>query len=810
MKALLRDALRGLRQRRGATAVALGGLMLAQAACLLWAVLAFALAAVDPAIPDPERVVLLDFKGNIPGREGPWFTAAPVAFGPMLKERQLPLDLVSRVAFGGIDFPHQGRIQPAYLLMADADAVPLLGLRALAGDLRAALTRRDGIAITTGLVRQLWGDLPPAQALGRTLPARGLVFTVAAVIPNTHPRAPFWEPNPMVGDAMAMVGFESQGNDWSDEDRRAIFVANGRIFARLKPGASAAQVGGWMREAFVASPLHARLPAEWRSGREAAFFRGLPLTELPFEGELNQLRWLLLGALAAACALLLLLAAFNAMNLQTANLLQRQRETALRRALGADGRQLLALWAMELLLPLLLAAGGALLLAWWLAPTVALAIGLSPQQPVADPLPWPALAGLALAVVVLLPLLLALPAAAALRRAPAPALQGRTASEGPGSRRVRPGLLTLQMGGALLLLALAGVLAVQQHHLLHADQGFHTRNRLWMGLMVNPEALPNVDALAAALSRHPAIRHWAYSSAAPARETQGRSELHVSESRHQLVLRITTVSPGFFDTYGMTLLAGSPRVGQGEQTVVIDANAAQRLGFASPQAALGALLRGGGEVLQPGTAQRRVVAVVKSVKLESAREPAMPQAFVLSEQPQWDISVFGPDMGALRQALDEIWKAHGPPVPHQVQSADAQRADIYRQEEVITSLLAAVAVLAVAVAMLGAYALVADTLRRRRTELVLHRLHGAGDAAIARQVAREFAPPLLVAACAGLPLAAWLGQLYRDGFVDRAGAGPGLAAPLAAAALLTLLATAIAAWRHLRLALALQPAQALQ
>jgi hypothetical protein len=47
--------------------------------------------------------------------------------------------------------------------------------------------------------------------------------------------------------------------------------------------------------------------------------------------------------------------------------------------------------------------------------------------------------------------------------------------------------------------------------------------------------------------------------------------------------------------------------------------------------------------------------------------------------------------------------------------------------------------------MLGAYTLVADTLRRRRTELILHRVHGASDMAIVRQVARELASPLLVA-----------------------------------------------------------------
>ena len=41
---------------------------------------------------------MLDFKGNPPGEPSPWFGAVPVAFGPLLKARHAPLDLISRMA----------------------------------------------------------------------------------------------------------------------------------------------------------------------------------------------------------------------------------------------------------------------------------------------------------------------------------------------------------------------------------------------------------------------------------------------------------------------------------------------------------------------------------------------------------------------------------------------------------------------------------------------------------------------------------------------------------------------------------------
>ena len=811
MRELLLDALHDVRRRGAGTAIAVAGLTIALGACLLVALFALALAAPDPDVRDPRRTVMLDFKGNPPGEPSPWFAAAPVSFGPLLKARHAPLDLVSRMVWGGMEFPADGRLNPALLLAVDPDIVEVLNLRSLAGDLRATLSRPDTLAVTQELMHKLWGDVQPAAAIGRRVESHGRWYTVTAVVPDTDPRSPLYGASPLVGHAMAMSGFDSPANVMSVDEREAIFLMTGRVFARLRPGTSIDQVGGWMRDAFVTSPKFMELPPSWRTGCEAAFFRGVAVADLPFDGPANQLRWRVLGTVGAACALLLLLAAFNTMSLQAAHMLQRQRETALRRSLGAAAPQLLQLWALEAAVPLALSAGGALLLAWWVAPAVANWIGLPPELPLADPPPLAALAGLAAVVQALLPLVIALPAWRALRRVPAAALQGRTASEGPWGRRVRQALLGVQFGGALLLLSLAGVLALQQHHMLHVDQGFDTHNRLVLRMETDPDHVPNLDAFAAALSRSPAIRHWSYSFLTPASDVDnaGSRELETSADGHTVDTRMSAVGASFFDTYGMTVLAGTPQFSEGESHVVVDAKAARLLGFPTPQAAIGALVQGGGAYLQKGSEPRRIVAVVKDVSLESARNARMPQAFWLLGKPQWVVTATGPDADALRAALDGAWKAHGLQVPYDLQWADDQRAGVYQQEAQMTTTVTVVSLLAVLVAMLGAYAMMADTLRRRRTELVLRRLHGAGDAAIARQVAAEFAVPLAGAVLVALPLAAWIGWIYLAGFQDRVAPAAGLAGPALAAVAATLAVTVVACLRHVRLALALQPIEAL-
>ena len=486
MSPLLTDALRALRRPWGQW-LAPAALALALAAALLVAWLAQTLASPDPSLPAPERIVLLDFKGNPPGQPTPWFTASPVFFGPALQRMGVPLQHIARVSEESLILrSRSGAPQRATLLVADPALQPLFGLQALQGDLTATLARRDAVAITTRLAQQLWGDAPPAQVLGRSLPLLdGRALVVGAVLAVPDPRSPL----PMME---LLAGYDSLANSRTPEQREWPFMINGRVFARLMPGTQAEQVGPWMRAAAMAHPAISQLPPEWTKGREAAFFRGLPLLELPFAGEANELRWQRVQALGAAAALLLLLAAINGTNLRAAELLRRQAETALRRSVGAQRRDLLLLWAAEAIGPALLAAGAAVLLSWWLAPWLAQWLGVwLPELP-----PWPLLAatvGLSVGFSVLQVLL---PAPLALRQAPARALQARTAGEGPWGRRLRQGLLSLQLLGALLLVALSGVLMQQHQHLLRADRGYAPEHRLVLdGLADGEPPTALIDAL---------------------------------------------------------------------------------------------------------------------------------------------------------------------------------------------------------------------------------------------------------------------------------------------------------------------------
>jgi hypothetical protein len=62
----------------------------------------------------------------------------------------------------------------------------------------------------------------------------------------------------------------------------------------------------------------------------------------------------------------------------------------------------------------------------------------------------------------------------------------------------------------------------------------------------------------------------------------------------------------------------------------------------------------------------------------------------------------------------------------------------------------------------------------------------------------------------GLALGSWLGQRYLAGFVDRVSIGDGILVPMLIALAAMLLVLSLAAWRHVRQALSLQPVEALK
>jgi macrolide transport system ATP-binding/permease protein len=253
--------------------------------------------------------------------------------------------------------------------------------------------------------------------------------------------------------------------DWSStEETNPLELPRWDVMARLKPGVSRAAAQAEVDS--IDRGLRAALP-EFHQDR----LRVVPLRE-HFTGKLRKPLWLLAGAVA----FLLCIACANVANLLLARASHREREMAIRTALGAGRSRILRQLITESVL--LSGAGGGLgmVAAFWLVPLLK---ALSPANtPLLNSVGMDARA-LMFAFLVSMAVGVLLGIAPVLSRAHQQANEslkagGRTATEGRRSKRFKGALVAAEFAIAMVLLTGAGLLIRSLITVLSIDPGFQT------------------------------------------------------------------------------------------------------------------------------------------------------------------------------------------------------------------------------------------------------------------------------------------------------------------------------------------------
>lgn len=812
-----RGAWRQLRAEPGPAALVVAGLALGLALTLLTASFLQDVLWPDGDLPEGERLVSFEFRARGPGGiTTEWFDSVPtVPLHAALRDNGAPVAEMSRLLFTQLpaqaaDGAKAQRSARLSIALADGDLQALFGLQPLAGDLRAALSTPEGVALTARSAEQLFGT---QQALGRTFtvslppmpdgsPGGQFALTVKAVLPTPNPNGT------LVFDALA--GFNAPPAKAYLKLSDSWYQPSGRLFARLRPGAAPAQLTALAQRLADQQPLPPGFPMDFlKGGGPAAYLRALPVSEIGLHGAGSPQRRLQLGSLAAAAAAVLALAVINFVNLWSVRTLRRQREIGLRKSLGAGARQLATQFFVEAAAVAGLAGVLGLLLAWWATPAAQALLQHQFHAPVLST----ALVALTASLCAAIAALSALPLTSiALRVRPAESLAGRSHSEGVASRWLRRFMTTLQFAAAALFAVLALTVLWQARHAGSVPRGFDIENRVAVDLPWWSQ-----PAQTAALIEE--VRRWPeVISAAAADDVPGRDfsrwygEFRSPDGR-SVSLRIgVDFTPGYLQVYGMRVIAGrlsaDHAAEKAQRGLVLDRSAVRLLGFASPEAAVGRPLG------QPTTIDdgqpATIVAVIEDIRLEGPRSPPQPHAIrPVVERGDGAISVHTRDPRATAPKLAALVRERFPDTQNEALPVRDMLLQSVADDARLGYLIGLAGLLALGLAAVGIYALAAYTLRRREREIVLRKLHGAGPGAVAGLLVREFAGVLAVACAVALPLAAWLSQRYLADFVERAPVGPGSAWVLLAAAALLVSVTALAVARHVHAALALRPLRAL-
>lgn len=798
-----RIAWRLLLREPGYSAISVLSLSVAFAACFL--ILGFVKYSFgyDRHVPDGERVYLMKFRPNIISQQK-WLESIPMPF----------MDVAARsgMATGAaayIELPSSMRADDRLLAVKLVGVTQgfkdIFGLAALEGDLNAALSKPDAIALTARTAERLCGS---SHCVGKVVQIADAPYRVAAVVKDP--------PSNSTITYEALAPFNS--SVWPEGDRQIIEKSWGKIgakaYVKLAPGVAPAALQNALQEAADHSPLLSKLPPEalQKLGQKKAMEVELTrLTDVYFDaatadspGSSQHGDRRSVFGLATVAILILVLAATNYVNLATVRTLRRQREIGVRKVLGAGAQRLVAQFLAESMVVTALAALIGVAIGIVFESTFCELINrqLDPIFSVGTTLGCLAFGLLVGAVAGLYP------AYVAVGVRPAEVLTGRGNSDNRTAYWVRRLLTVVQFATAIGLAGISLTIAWQVRYATQIDPGFDARGLLVVDLPVDGND-PRSRSFKEALQRLDGVSGVAAASDAVGRSDVGMN-LTVSRGGNNVAMLVRGVSREFFTVYAVRPVAGrlfeaarDPE--QSADIAVVNRAAARVLGFASPEAAAGQIVNATNP--KGGTTPVRIIGVAPDIRHQSARDSAQATMYQLTLATTVLTVRTRSDLAVTARAVEDAWRRSFPSELPQITTATGLLAANYADDLRLAKLLGLSTVVGLVLAAFGIYVLSAYTAQRRAREIVLRRLHGASNRAIAKILAMEFGSLILLGGLVGLPVAGIAAASYLAGFVERADIGPWALLAAFAAALLLAAASTL---RHALAALRISPAVALR
>jgi predicted permease len=580
--------------------------------------------------------------------------------------------------------------------------------------------------------QRLGGD---ASVVGRELTLDDQPLTIIGVMPDAF-QFPYGAASLLPG-----VAAETRSDLWIPIDPP--LTARSRIrfvTGRLKPNTSihAAE----QELAATARRLETQYPDT--NARRGVYL--VPLSDAVVGASVRRPLFVLLSA----AGLLLLLVCANVTNLSLVRMTLRQREVALRSALGAAPLRLARQFLTESLLLALAAGAIGLALAWWGTSSMMLVLRAHIPRVYEVGLDWRVFAFLLAASTVTALATGIAPAFVAMRRDTRSALQdsGGQSTMGIGQRRVRDAILVAEIALAFVL-AMGATLLIREHSRLTTTYvGMETRNvttfhlghrmisrgrerpyaddvRQFYEIADRVAQLPGVQA--AGFTQLLPLQNWGWTSNSSDFRIRGRAP-----QTTQFPIELRYVTPGYFRALGIPIHSGRAFTAQDDRdapgVILINETLARRY-FGADDAA--------GQETNRGT----IVGVVGDVRQADIQEAASPEIYFPMAQNWSQLSELGmtlvvsardrpePLVGAVRSVVRNV----NPGLAvFSVKTMERVIADWLSSFRIFLWLITVFAALALLMASTGLYGVIAYIASSRTRECAIRMALGADRGRVTR------------------------------------------------------------------------------
>lgn len=766
----MKTALRNLARHKQYTLINVFGLAVGLAACILILLYVNFELSYDRWIPENDRVMRVGThyynQANEPvGENG----VIPPVTSPIFAEQLDEIELFARFLHQGVALSVDGRAYEQQITTSDPDVFELMGIKLIEGDASTALNDPDSLVLSESDAKRIFGDGP---ALGKVLKVDGKhLLKVTGVMPDwpkaadlqVHALAPV---NGLVLSHMPWLQTE-WGSFWGP----TYF----RVREGVTPEALSAAVNELARRVGPPERFQERID---RGIRPEYVFEATMARDAHLSGgaEFDPGRGSMANIWSATfiAIMILAIAVINVSNLGAMLAMKRVREVAIRKALGAEARDLMFQVLVESVSLTFLSTLIGIVIAEALLPTFS---DLMFRSLSSDLIYEPASLALLFGGTLLVGAISGLyPALVATRFRPVDYLAGMKPSVGSRFRTI---LMVMQFAATIALLTTCVVVFMQARFAKERDPGFNSVQLVELSGIERPIVLEREEAFRNALLQIEGVTGAAATHGMPGYDYNNTNGV-TPEGGEMAPLRRFAVSPELLPLLEVKPIAGrlfskdypsdfttAPDRGASKGIILNDL-AVKKLGFKSPQDAIGTQVRTWGDM------QSTIIGVVPNLRNRSAKaEPSATYYWVgPHEYRHIVLRVERDDMPKTLAAIDRVWREFFPDLPVRRQFVDDAFASYYDTERRQGWLLLMSAGVMTAIAVMGLYGLAGLATERRSKEIGIRKVLGAKSRNIVQLLLWQFSMPVLIANLIAWPMAWWGLSQWLETFIDRIGLTP--------------------------------------